>query len=90
MEGLVCNFRPLPRIFVFKSFDVSERSGVGYADFEARRECDWDREGLDIALSDLVGGILRRGRLRPIYIKLAKMLNLVIYYIYQVTKGFKG
>jgi hypothetical protein len=68
MEALVCNFRPLLRIFVFKSFDVSERSGVGYADFEAGREYDRDRERLNIALSDLIGGILRRGRLRPIYI----------------------
>ena len=55
MEDLVFNFRPLPRIFGFKSFDVSERSGVGYADFETERKYDWNREGLDIALSDLIG-----------------------------------
>ena len=79
MEDLVCNFRPLPR---FKSFDASERSGVGYADFGAGREYDWDREGMSIASSDLVGGILRRGRLKPIYKKLAKVKNLVIYDIY--------
>jgi hypothetical protein len=55
-----------PGAGLFVPRDVSDRSGVGYAEFREDRKLGWDREGFSVAGAALGGTAVRRlCRLEP-------------------------
>lgn len=60
-EDLTLLRRPSwPRANFFVAGDVSDRSGVGYAEFKEDRKLGWDREAFSVANAALGGAVVRR------------------------------